>query len=325
VGELSQFETLVATLKQSLGILHKQDIQAIARSLLPDTSGILLGDDCAAIPDGDGYLLLAAEGMMPFFVEHDPWFAGWSAVMVNVSDVYSMGGRPIAVVDTLWSQSAERSQPLIDGMKAAAAAYQVPIVGGHTNCHSVYDALSVAILGRAKKLLTSFSAQPGDRLLMGVDFRGQPHPCYPFWNASTEADPARLRADLELLPQLAESGLCDTAKDISNGGVIGTTLMLLETSGCGAVIDLDSVIPPPDVALDWWLMCFPSYGFLLSVRPEQVEKVQQHFGDRHLTCQTIGEIQPTTQLVLRYQGELTVLSTVFWDFAEQSLTGFPPT
>ncbi|WP_448604618.1 sll0787 family AIR synthase-like protein [Thermoleptolyngbya sp.] len=325
MGELSQFETLVATLKQSLGILHKQDIQAIARSLLPDAAGILLGDDCAAIPDGDGYLLLAAEGMMPFFVEHDPWFAGWSAVMVNVSDVYSMGGRPIAVVDTLWSQSAKRSQPLIDGMKAAAAAYQVPIVGGHTNCHSVYDALSVAILGRAKKLLTSFSATPGDRLLMGVDFRGKAHPCYPFWNASTEADPARLRADLELLPQLAESGLCNTAKDISNGGVIGTALMLLETSGCGAVIDLDSVIPPPDVALDWWLTCFPSYGFLLSVRPEQVEKVQQHFGDRHLTCQTIGEIQPTTQLVLRYQGESTVLSTVFWDFAEQSLTGFPPT
>ncbi|WP_448598059.1 sll0787 family AIR synthase-like protein [Thermoleptolyngbya sp.] len=240
---------------------------------------------------------------------------------MNVSDVYSMGGRPIAVVDTLWSQSAERSQPLIDGMKAAAAAYQVPIVGGHTNCHSAYDALSVAILGRAKKLLTSFSATPGDRLLMGVDFRGKAHPCYPFWNASTEADPARLRADLELLSQLAESGLCDTAKDISNGGVIGTALMLLETSGCGAVIDLDSVIPPPDVALDWWLMCFPSYGFLLSVRPEQVEKVQQHFGDRHLICQTIGEIQPTPQLVLRYQGK----STVFWDFAEQSLTGFPPT
>jgi AIR synthase-related protein len=320
VSEVEQFQTLIKTLRASLGILHKQDIQAIAHSLLPDAAGVRLGDDCAAIPDGDGYLLLAAEGMMPFFVENDPWFAGWSAVMVNVSDVYSMGGRPIAMVDTLWSQSAERSQSLIDGMKAAAAVYQVPIVGGHTNCHSVYDALSVAILGRAKRLLTSFSATPGDRLLMTVDFRGQSHPRYPFWNASTDADPARLRADLDLLPQLAESGLCNTAKDISNGGVIGTALMLLETSGCGAVIDLDAVIPPPDISLDWWLTCFPSYGFLLSVRPEQVEKVQQQFGDRHLTCQIIGEIQPTTQLVLHAQGE----SVVFWDFAKQSLTGFSP-
>ncbi|RMF69799.1 MAG: hypothetical protein D6742_01785, partial [Cyanobacteria bacterium J069] len=163
-------------------------------------------------------------------------------------------------------------------------------------------------------------AKPGDRLLMAVDRRGQPHPRYPFWNASTNADPARLRADLELLPQLAESGLCDTAKDISNGGVIGTTLMLLETSGCGAVIDLDAVIPPPEVSLDWWLTCFPSYGFLLSVCPEQVGTVQQHFGDRHLICQAIGEIQPTSQLVLLSQGK----SVVFWDFAKQSLTGFSP-
>lgn len=320
MSEAGQFQTLIKKLRASLGILHKQDIQAIAHSLRLDASDILLGDDCAAIPDGDGYLLLAAEGMMPFFVENDPWFAGWSAVMVNVSDVYSMGGRPIAVVDALWSQSAKRSQPLIDGMKAAAAVYQVPIVGGHTNCHSVYEALSVAILGRAKRLLTSFSAQPGDRLLMVVDFCGKPHTRYPFWNASTDADPARLRANLELLPQLAESGLCDTAKDISNGGVIGTTLMLLETSGCGAVIDLDAVIPPPEVSLDWWLTCFPSYGFLLSVCPEEVGTVQRQFGDRHLTCQIIGEIQPTTQLVLHSQGE----SVVFWDFAEQSLTGFSP-
>ncbi|GAB4478578.1 MAG: methanogenesis marker 2 protein [Elainellaceae cyanobacterium] len=320
MSNAGQFQTLIKKLRASLGILHKQDIQAIAQSLRLDASDILLGDDCAAIPDGDGYLLLAAEGMMPFFVENDPWFAGWSAVMVNVSDVYSMGGRPIAVVDALWSQSAEHSQPLIDGMMAAAAAYQVPIVGGHTNCHSIYDALSVAILGRAKRLLSSFSARPGDRLLMVVDFRGKPHTRYPFWNASTNADPARLRADLELLPQLAESGLCDTAKDISNGGVIGTTLMLLETSGCGAVIDLDAIVPPDGIALDWWLTCFPSYGFLLSARPERVEDVRRHFGDRHLTCQIIGEIQPTTQLVLHSQGK----SVVFWDFAKQSLTGFSP-
>ena len=35
---------------------------------------------------------MGAEGMLPQFVETDPWFAGWSAVMVNVSDIYAMGG-----------------------------------------------------------------------------------------------------------------------------------------------------------------------------------------------------------------------------------------
>ena len=105
-----RLDVFAHTLKQSLGILHKQDIQSVSSFLSTENAPneILLGDDCAAIPDGDGYLLLAAEGMMPDFVESDPWFAGWSAVMVNVSDIYAMGGRPIAIVDTLWRSEERR-------------------------------------------------------------------------------------------------------------------------------------------------------------------------------------------------------------------------
>ncbi len=315
-----ELNLLAQTLKKSLGITHKQDIQTIARFLTEanPTAKILLGDDCAAIPDGDGYLLLAAEGMMPFLIESDPWFAGWSAVMVNVSDIYAMGGRPIAVVDTLWSNNAKISQQLVAGMNVAAQAYRVPIVGGHTNGHSEYHALAVAILGRAQRLISSFDAQPGDRLIAAIDLRGRQHPKYPFWNAATTTDPVRLRADLELLPELAENGLCDAGKDISMGGIIGTTLMLLETSGCGAVLNLDRVPIPPDIPLDRWLVSFPSYGFLLSVRPQRVTKVMQLFLDRQITCADIGEIQDHSQLILQSQGE----STIFWDFTQEQLTGF---
>ncbi|MBD2022628.1 sll0787 family AIR synthase-like protein, partial [Leptolyngbya sp. FACHB-36] len=224
--------SLVAHLQQSLNLLQKQDIQTAAQALSAGRwaeSTTLVGDDCAAIPDGDGYLLLAAEGMLPQLVETDPWFAGWSAVMVNVSDIYAMGGSPIAVVDALWSQSTSSTAAIWAGMNAAAQAYNVPIVGGHTNCHSPYTALSVSILGRAKRLITSFAAQPGDRLLVATDFRGKPHPNYPFWNAATAADPVQLRQNLAILPHLAETELCDAGKDISMGGILGTLLMLLET------------------------------------------------------------------------------------------------
>ena len=54
----------------------------------------------------------------------------------------------------------------------------------------------------------------------------------------------RLRGDLELLPQLAEDGLCDAAKDISMAGTLGTALMLLECSQVGARIDLDAHSAP---------------------------------------------------------------------------------
>ncbi|NEO87798.1 MAG: hypothetical protein F6J87_26605, partial [Spirulina sp. SIO3F2] len=148
-----QLNQLAAQLRQTLGITQKQDIQ-LAAQYLPSTAEqlIRLGDDCAAIPQGDRYLLLAAEGMLPQLVTAEPWFAGWCAVMVNVSDIYAMGGEPIAVVDTLWSLSTAVGQALWEGMQAAAQAYDVPIVGGHTNCHSDYTALSVAILGQAKQI-----------------------------------------------------------------------------------------------------------------------------------------------------------------------------
>lgn len=313
--------SLVAHLQQSLSLLQKQDIQTASQALNAGRwaeSTALVGDDCAAIPDGDGYLLLAAEGMLPQLLETDPWFAGWSAVMVNVSDIYAMGGSPIAVVDALWSQSTSSTAAIWAGMSAAAQAYNVPIVGGHTNCHSPYTALSVSILGRAKRLITSFAAQPGDHLLVATDFRGKPHPNYPFWNAATDADPVQLRQNLAILPHLVEMELCDAGKDISMGGILGTLLMLLETSGCGAVLDIDAVPCPDGLSLERWLVSFPSYGFLLSVHPDRVAAVQSCFRQQHLVCEEVGVVQAGQQLVLRSQRD----SCIFWDLSQQPLTGF---
>ncbi|MEM9213211.1 MAG: hypothetical protein AAGD25_02595 [Cyanobacteria bacterium P01_F01_bin.150] len=47
-------------------------------------------------------------------------------------------------------------------MMATSKTFKVPIIGGHPNVHSPYEALSVEILSRAKRLITSFNAQPGD-------------------------------------------------------------------------------------------------------------------------------------------------------------------
>ncbi|MEA3129925.1 MAG: uncharacterized protein QOF46_1720 [Paraburkholderia sp.] len=239
--------SIAERLRASRGFAHKNDISDVVALLSANMPGgrddlalaVAVGDDCAAIPDGDGYLLFAIEGLVSDFVSTMPWFAGYSGVMVNVSDVYAMGGRPIAVVDALWSRGIEGANEVIAGMAAASVAYGVPLIGGHSNTRSEEAQLAVAILGRAKKLLTSFNARPGDRLLMVADLRGGFEDPYPFWNASVKAPPNRLRGDLEVLPELAESGMCDAAKDISMAGALGTAMMLLECSSVGATIDLN--------------------------------------------------------------------------------------
>jgi AIR synthase-related protein len=314
--------------QQALGILHKRDIQTAAHCLGAYVSpsggsdAVRLGDDCAALPDGEGYLLLAAEGMWPTLVQEDPWFAGWCSVLVNVSDIYAMGGHPMAVVDALWSDDPNHSAELWAGMRAASQVFNVPIVGGHSNQHSPYQALSVAILGRSRHLITSFDAQPGEVLVLAVNLAGKPHPRYPFWDAATQADPALLRRQLALLPQLAESGLCKAGKDVSMGGILGTTLMLLETSGVGAVLDLDAVPRPETLPFETWMLSFPSYGFLLSVLPERVPALVDHFASAAITCAAIAQVTDTRQLVLAAGG----CETLFWDFSSAPLTGFgPPT
>jgi uncharacterized protein len=308
---------LVAALRETRGFRHKSDIagvmSSLARHVPRDASGypqVALGDDCAAIADGDGYLLFAIEGLVSDFVRDMPWFAGYSSVMVNVSDIYAMGGRPIAVVDALWSDGLRAAEDVLGGMAAASSVYGVPIVGGHSNTRSDQAQLAVSILGRANKLLSSFNARPGDRLMMAVDLRGAFEEPYPFWNASVGAPAARLRADLELLPMLAESGLCDAAKDISMAGALGTALMLLECSGMGASIDLSRVPSPPGKDRLRWLSAFPSFGFVMSVREEHAAEAERLFIERELACAVIGTVDASRKVVLHDGGD----SAELWNF-----------
>ncbi|MGY6161366.1 sll0787 family AIR synthase-like protein [Paraburkholderia strydomiana] len=318
---------LVERLRESRGFRHKTDIAGVVASLasrLPNgtrdlAQAVAVGDDCAAIADGDGYLLLAIEGLVSDFVETMPWFAGYSSVMVNISDVYAMGGRPLAVVDALWSDGLESAEQILAGMAAASSAYGVPVVGGHSNTRSAEPQLAVSILGRARALLSSFNARPGDSLVMAVDLRGRFEDPYPFWNASVGAPAERLRDDLELLPQLAERGLCEAAKDISMAGVLGTSLMLLECSGVGARIDLDAIPRPDGVDFERWLSAFPSYGFLLSVRDEHVDEVHACFAQRGLASATIGSVDASREVVLTQQGD----SALLWNFRESAFIGAP--
>ncbi len=331
--EVDALRTLAKALRAARGVAHKRDIADVMQTLhattrLPAAFGgaeVRNGDDCAAIPDATsingGWLLLAIEGFLNEFVAAEPYFAGYCGVMVNVSDIYAMGGRPIAVVDALWSAGSSRAQAILSGMQAAAQVYGVPVVGGHSNAHCDREQLSVAILGRANKLLSSFDAQAGDVLLAAIDLRGRYREHFSNWDASSGRDPQRLRADLELLPALAEDGLCRAAKDISQAGVLGTLLMLLECSGIGAVIDVAQAPRPGDVALERWLLqTFPSFGFLLAVAPQHVDEVRARFRARAIDCAAIGTCDSTRRLRFA-TGDDDVLA---WDFADASLIGCGP-
>jgi len=311
-------QSIASSLRAGRGLAAKRDIAAVAARLsLSAESVVAVGDDCAAIPDGDGYLLFAIEGFINEFVARDPWFAGWCGVMVNISDVAAMGGRPIAVVDAVWGEGDAGAAPILDGLKAAAQAYSVPVVGGHTNTRTDRGQLAVGILGRAKRLLTSFDARPGDRLIAAIDLRGRYREPFSNWEAATDAPPARLVADLEVLPSLAEAGLSVAAKDISQAGLIGTAMMLAECSRVGIRVDLATVPRPSAAPLERWLQTFPSYGFLVAAQPSNAPEVLARFRDRGIVVADIGEFTADHRVVVSDGHDAQTI----WDFAHESLIG----
>jgi uncharacterized protein len=324
-------ESFVARLAASAAFRAKCDIASLAARIdvapravdrwRETDSRILNGDDTAAIPDGDGHLLFAAEGILPRFLDRDPYFAGWSSVMVNVSDVAAMGGFPLAAVDVYFQAGASKADAVLSGIRDACLAYGVPLVGGHTTrSDGGPHALAVAILGRATTLLTSFGARDGDDVLAAVDLRGAYRGEFPFWNASAARDPTELRADLAVLGALAESGAVHACKDVSNAGIAGTLLMMLEASGAGGVLDLDRLPRPEGVELDRWVLTFPSFGFLLAVPPDESAAVSDRFRARGIACDRVGHVDGSSTLRLAAAGREAVL----WDLARHPFTGFGP-
>ncbi|PAU80517.1 hypothetical protein CK501_08750 [Halovibrio salipaludis] len=316
-------DALVEAVHASPGIAGKADIAPVMERLAPhgaESGAIRLGDDCAAIPDGDGWLLFAMEGFLNTLVAEEPHFAGYCGVLVNISDIAAMGGRPTAVADAIWSRDQEHMTPIIEGMMEASRVYNLPVVGGHSSTASDGEQLAVAIIGRARQLLTSFDAAPGDRLLAAIDLRGHYHEPWPNWDASSGQDPQRLRQDLALLPEIAEAGLCRAAKDISMAGLIGTALMLFESSGVGATLYIDDIpMPESTDPIRWLVHTFPSYGFLLAVAPEHEEAVIERFAERDIACARIGTCDATRTVRLRNnEGERGI-----WDFHQTPLTGCP--
>ena len=100
-------------------------------------------------------------------------------------------------------------------------------------------------------------------------------------------------------------------------GMVGTTVMLAESSGIGAAIDLDALTPPPGVDLVQWLLAFMSYGFVLAVPPARLEAVTAHFGATGLCAASIGSFQEERRVLLCRGEERAVL----WDFISRPFVG----
>ena len=315
-------QELIQSLKSSERLTHKQGISSLwdyfPKTCEIEGQEVLLGDDAAAVKSGDDYLLLAAEGVYQPLIESNPYLAGRTAVLTNVNDIYAMGGKPVAITDVLFSPDTGSAEEVMRGISDNAARYEVPVVGGHLSEGAEHPSLAGFILGKARKLLSSFTALPGDDLVFISNLKGKFNTEFNFWDSSSMLEAQDALGQLRSITEIAEAELADTAKDVSMAGLIGSILMLLESSGKGAEIYIDSIQRPYEVPLSEWLLTFPSFGFILSLRPDKTPAVKEIFGKQDISCESIGKVtSEKTVFFVNGQEE----RELFWDLNERSLIG----
>jgi hypothetical protein len=270
------------------------------------------------VPHGDGFLVLCGEAIAPSFVIADPFAAGAAAIVTNVSDVRAMGGRPLAIVDTVVSPDREHAREVLRGLKWAAHLLDVPVVGGHLTIAATDPALSATCTGTVRVPLRASGARPGDALVVAYCTEGRfLSENGTFFSSLWDRSGERLASDGEPLVELAESGVAHAARDVSMPGLAGSLLQMLELGGCGATLDVGAV-PRPEVAdLERWLLTFPSYGYLLAVDPARAADAVAAFTRRGLAAAECGAFDATGVLRLR-SGDRTA---DVWDTAAGGLTG----
>ncbi|MDT7683663.1 MAG: hypothetical protein QOG57_3973 [Pseudonocardiales bacterium] len=120
----------------------KAPLQALLAGMSGAPAGFV-GDDGAPVPGSD--LIAACDAILPSMVERDPEWAGWCSVLVNVNDLAAMGAVPVGLLDAVGARDASFAARVLTGLRAAATAWGVPVLGGHTQL-GVPAALSVTAL-----------------------------------------------------------------------------------------------------------------------------------------------------------------------------------
>jgi putative N-acetyltransferase (TIGR04045 family) len=221
-----------------------------------------VGDDGAPVPGSD--LIAACDAILPTMVEADPRWAGWCSVLVNLNDLAAMGATPVGLLDAVAGHDATSVSRVLTGLSDAAAAWGVPVLGGHTQT-GTEPSLNVTALGRTAHPVPGAGGRAGDDLSLTVDLGGRWRPG--FEGRQWDSTSFRTGEELRHLGGLVADAAPTAAKDVSMAGIIGTSGMLAEASGTGVTLDMSAVPRPDGTSAGDWMTCFPGFGMLTADTP----------------------------------------------------------
>jgi phosphoribosylformylglycinamidine synthase subunit PurL len=278
------------------------------------------------IGDGEAVVFKIESHNHPSFIE--PYQGAATGVGGILRDVFTMGARPIAILDSLRFGSPDhpRTRHLVSGVVSGIAGYGncvgVPTVGGECEFHPSYDgnilvnAMCVG-LARADRIFYSAAAGPGNPVIY-VGAKTGRDGIHGATMASAEfgadagakrptvqvGDPFTEKLLIEACLELMEGDAIVAIQDMGAAGVTSSAVEMAGKGGLGIELDLDRV-PVRETGMSAYeiMLSESQERMLMILRPGSEAKARHIFEKWELDFAVIGRVTETGRLVLRMRGE----------------------
>src|SRR5579884_3814881 len=279
------------------------------------------------IGDGDAVVFKIESHNHPSFIE--PYQGAATGVGGILRDVFTMGARPVAILDALRFGSPDhpKTRHLLAGVVAGIGGYGncvgVPTVGGECQFHPSYNgnilvnAMCVG-LARADRIFYSAAAGPGNLVIyvgaktgrdgihgatmasaeFGADDAGEKRPTVQVGDPFTE------KLLIEACLELMQTDAIVAIQDMGAAGLTSSSVEMAGKGGLGIDLDLD-LVPVREAGMTpYEIMLSESQERMLMIVAPGHEAEARHIFDKwELDFAVIGRVTDTGRLVLRMHGE----------------------
>jgi phosphoribosylformylglycinamidine synthase subunit PurL len=288
------------------------------------------GENAGIVDIGDG---LAVAFKMeshnhPSFIE--PYQGAATGVGGILRDIFTMGARPIASLDSLrfGSLDAPRMRHLVDGVVRGIAGYGncmgIPTVGGETTFHSAYNGnilVNVMNVGIARKdrIFRGRAEGAGNPVVYvgsktGRDgIHGATMASEEFAGDETRqkkptvqvGDPFTEKLLLEACLELFETDAVVGIQDMGAAGLTSSAFEMAGRAGSGVELDLSKVPVREAGMTPYEIMLSESQErMLLVARRDRLDRVFEIFRKWDLDAAEIGRVTDSGRVVLFFEGKI---------------------
>ncbi|HEX8570022.1 MAG TPA: phosphoribosylformylglycinamidine synthase subunit PurL [Caulobacteraceae bacterium] len=287
------------------------------------------GENAGVVDIGDGQAAVfkMESHNHPSFI--DPYQGAATGVGGIMRDVFTMGARPIALLNALRFGDPEhpKTKRLLSGVVSGIGGYGncvgVPTVGGETQFHPGYNGnilVNAMCVGLADADKIFYSAAPEPRLPVvyfgsktGRDgIHGATMASAEFDEGSEEkrptvqvGDPFAEKLLIEATLELMATGAVAAIQDMGAAGLTSSSVEMAGKGGLGIELDLDAV-PQREAGMSAYeMMLSESQERMLAIlKPGREDEGRRIFEKWGLDAATIGWTTETGRIVLRHGGEV---------------------